>query len=273
MNRDATSRLAYQSTAPHKTGIKARFRQTPPFHLLIHGGQAGMTKKFVIFDCDGTLVDSQNMICTAVQHSYDAHGLPCPSRETVLSVVGLSLAEAFTKLAEGAPHPVDLLAGSYKDAYRALRLSGATLEPLFPGARDVLDELRKRNDVTIGMATGKSQRGVRAVMGLHGLYDCFATIKTSDDAPSKPHPAMVLDAMAEVGAQPADTVMIGDTAYDIGMARAAGVAAIGVSWGYHSAAMLHEAGADHVIDDFTQLLPLLDAIWANAPTQDLSAAV
>ena len=114
----------------------------------------------------------------------------------------------------------------------------------------------------LGIATGKSQRGVRLVLGHHGLLDHFITIKTADDAPSKPDPAMVVHAMREAGVEAADTVVVGDTVYDIAMARAAGAQAIGVAWGYHRAAALTESGAFAVIDDFADLIPTLDEIWA-----------
>lgn len=218
--------------------------------------------KLVVFDCDGTLVDSQHMICAAMQQTYDQHGLVCPPRETVLSIVGLSLQEAFVTLAGDAVHPIDALVESYKSAFRGLRRDNTHHEPLYPGARDAVETLAVRDDVLLGIATGKSVRGVRLVLTHHGLYDCFTTVQTADTAPSKPDPAMLHQAMREAGASPRDTVMIGDTVFDIAMARAAGVAAIGVSWGYHPAADLRAAGADAVVDDFAQLLPCLETQWS-----------
>ncbi len=219
--------------------------------------------KLVIFDCDGTLVDSQHMIVAAMSEAYRAHGLPIPTRETLLSIVGLSLNEAFTTLGNGAERfPVASLAEHYKLAFHALRETGEHMEPLYPGAAEAVAALARRDDVVLGIATGKSQRGVRVVLGHHGLLDHFITIKTADDAPSKPDPGMVIAAMQEAGVTAADTVVIGDTVYDIAMARAAGAAAIGVAWGYHPHAALKEAGASLVIDDFAALVPALDSIWA-----------
>src|SRR5947209_12209786 len=200
--------------------------------------------KLVIFDCDGTLVDSQHMIVAAMTKAYGAQGLPLPAREVLLSVVGLSLVEAFTKLGEGRDQfPAESLAGHYRDAFHAMRGPGAPVEPLYPGAAEAIAALAMREDVMLGIATGKSQRGVRLVLGHHGLLDHFITIKTADDAPSKPAPAMVVHAMREAGVEAADTVVVGDTVYDIAMARAAGAAAIGVAWGYHRPAALTESGA------------------------------
>ena len=220
--------------------------------------------KLVIFDCDGTLVDSQHMILSAMGEAYRAHGILPPEREVLLSVVGLSLIEAFKKLGDGvAGFPATGLAEQYRLAFRAIRESGQEIEPLFPGAADAIAELAGRDDIVLGVATGKSQRGARLVLGHHGLLDHFITIKTADDAPSKPDPGMVLAAMREAGAAPENTIVVGDTVYDIAMARAAGAAGVGVTWGYHPAAALAGAGAVAVIDRFANLVPALDRIWAT----------
>lgn len=219
--------------------------------------------KLVIFDCDGTLVDSQHMIVAAMHHAYGAHGLAVPPRERLLSIVGLSLPQAFETLGEGdSRFPIDGLVEAYKSAFHMLRRSPDHLEPLYPGAADAIASLGARDDVVLGIATGKSQRGVRLVLGHHGLIDRFITIKTADDAPSKPDPGMVLAAMEEACVRPADTVVVGDTVFDIAMARAAGAAAIGVAWGYHPGAALGEAGAFAVIDRFESLVPTLDRLWS-----------
>ena len=218
--------------------------------------------KLVIFDCDGTLVDSQHMIVAAMSQAYRAHGLPVPQCEVLLSVVGLSLVEAFAKLGEGREaFPAESLADHYRDAFHAMRGPGAPVEPLYPGAAEAIAELAQRGDVVLGVATGKSQRGVRLVLGHHGLLEHFITIKTADDAPSKPHPEMVLAAMQDAGAEPENTIVVGDTAYDMEMARAAGASGIGVTWGYHPRAALESAGAVAVIECFANLVPTLDSIW------------
>jgi phosphoglycolate phosphatase len=144
-----------------------------------------------------------------------------------------------------------------------MRQSGEHMEQLYPGAADAIVALARRDDVVLGIATGKSQRGVRLVLTHHGLIDHFITIKTADDAPSKPDPGMVIAAMREAGVEAADTVVVGDTVYDIAMARAAGAAAIGVTWGYHQAVALIEAGAFAVIDDYRMLIPTLDKLWSS----------
>lgn len=233
--------------------------------------------KLIIFDCDGTLVDSQHMICAAMRQAYEAHNLSVPPREHLLAIVGLSLPDAFRRLAERAGavdnHPVEGLVTCYKTAFADLRQSDNHLEPLYPGARETLDSLAARPDTVLGIATGKSQRGVRAVLGRHGLAERFATIQTSDDAPSKPHPGMVLAAMRATGVAVHDTVVIGDTVFDLDMARAAGARAIGVAWGYHPAEALVAAGADAMIGEFSELVPALDCLWPSVPAPERLAAL
>ena len=220
--------------------------------------------KLVIFDCDGTIVDSQHMIVAAMSEAYRWHGMVVPPRETVLSIVGLSLREAFETLGKDHPgFPVATMVERYKAAFHVMRDGEKHLEPLYPGAADAIASLARRDDVLLGIATGKSQRGVRAVLGMHGLLDHFITIKTAEDAPSKPNPGMVLEAMRDAGVAPEDTVVVGDTVYDIAMARAAGATALGVTWGYHEASALEQAGAYAVIDRFESLGPTLERIWTN----------
>lgn len=220
--------------------------------------------KLIVFDCDGTLVDSQHMIVAAMTKAYGAHSLSLPAREVLLSVVGLSLIEAFRRLGEGRDgFPAESLAGHYREAFHAMRAPGSPVEPLYPGAAEVIAEFARRDDIALGIATGKSQRGVRLVLGHHGLLDHFITIQTADDAPSKPDPGMVLAAMREAGVDANNTIVVGDTVYDIAMARAAGAAGVGVTWGYQPGAALAEAGAVAVIDQFANLVPTLDRIWAT----------
>jgi phosphoglycolate phosphatase len=200
------------------------------------------------------------MICAAMQRAYDAHDIVCPPRERVLSIVGLSLREAFDRLSEGrSDFPFEGMIERYKQAFFELRHSPEHQEPLYPGARNAVLGLSGRDDALLGIATGKSQRGVRAILSHHDLLPHFATIMTADDAPSKPHPGMILQAMREAGAAPHDTVMIGDTSYDMEMARAAGVHAIGVNWGYHPVDLLEKSGAAEIVSDFVELERRIDA--------------
>jgi len=215
----------------------------------------------IIFDVDGTLVDSQDLIVAAQHDAFQAHGIEPPSRERALSIVGLSLREAFIALV-GPESPVDSLAERYKAAFARLRADPDCHEPLFPGAAEALRRLSEREDVTLGIATGKSRRGVAHLIERHGWESLFATIQTADDAPSKPHPAMVEQAMQETGARPDETVMVGDSTFDMAMARAAGAGAIGVAWGYHRPEALSAAGAQRIVRSFDELL---DAVQGRGP--------
>lgn len=208
----------------------------------------------VIFDCDGTLVDSQETILHGLNEGYEAVGLPMPDRRTALSIVGLSLERAFlTLVGEENAHHVRTMADAYRTSKVERRAQGLDEDPLYPGTLEVLDRLAARDDVLLGIATGKARRGVDHMVGVHDLHGRFVTIQTADTSPSKPHPDMVLQAMAETGAEPLRTAMIGDTSFDMEMARAAGAHGVGVTWGYHDRDRLLGAGAAQVIDHFDQL--------------------
>ena len=210
-------------------------------------------RKLFIFDCDGTLVDSQYVITEAMNRAFAIHNLAPMPREMVRRVVGLSLVQAVAMLlpdADAASHVK--IAEDYKNAFQQLRKDPDLHEPLFPGADETLRGLAQDGHF-IGMATGKSRRGVNSVVELHGWHGMFDTIQTADDGPGKPHPYMVEQALAETGAAAADTVMIGDTTFDMEMARSAGVQAIGVDWGYHASEELIDSGAKIVVKDFAQL--------------------
>lgn len=221
--------------------------------------------KLALFDCDGTLVDSQNVIFEAMTRAFARGGLPLPPREAVLGIVGLSLVEAMRQLGgDDRAFPAEEMAERYRNAFRELRAEPGFAEPMFPGVRMVIDRLAAREDVLLGIATGKSQSGVAAVLSHHGLEGRFVTIQTADDAPSKPHPGMVLQAMQATGARPEDTILIGDTSFDMVMARAAGARAVGVTWGYHARDRLHQSGAERLIDDAGDLLAAMDELWGGA---------
>ena len=211
-----------------------------------------MDCRLIVFDVDGTLVDSQHLILEAMQVAFDFLGETLPPRETALSVVGLSLPEAFTALV-GAHGPVEGLAAAYRDAFGRLRADPAWHEPLFPGAADLVADLAGQDGVALGIATGKSRRGVAHLVARHQWDRIFATVQTADGHPSKPHPSMLLAALAESGAAPGRAAMVGDTEYDIAMGRAAGMRTVGVTWGYHPSQRLVAAGADVVIRDFAEL--------------------
>jgi phosphoglycolate phosphatase len=212
--------------------------------------------RLAVFDCDGTLVDSANNIVACMAVAFAAHGLPAPLDGAVRRVVGLSLETAMAALVPQAEAALHLrLADSYKDAFLELR-NRPHSEPLYPGAVAAIEALEAAGFL-LGVATGKSQRGLRAVLEQHGLLHRFVTLQTADVAAGKPHPEMLHRAMAETGADRLDTVMIGDTSYDIQMAANAKVTGIGVAWGYHPRDELAACGAQAIAEDFAGLPALV----------------
>lgn len=221
-------------------------------------------KKLVILDCDGTLVDSQNGIWEAMVHAFSGLGLPVPTRAATLAIVGLSLPEAFAVLApDCAPAVRGKLAERYKSAFLELKRDPAHHEPLFEDIGGAIEALSVRKDIVLGIATGKSRRGVDRLFAREAWAKHFHTVQTADDHPSKPHPAMIHAAMTEAGVAPERTVMVGDTTFDVQMALAAGSGALGVAWGYHPVAELREAGAHGVIETCKHLPDDVEAYFAR----------
>jgi len=214
--------------------------------------------KLAVFDCDGTLVDGQAAVCEAMETAFGQAGLPAPDRSAVRRIVGLSLPQAVRVLAPDAEAERQGAAvEAYKAAFRASREEGRLEEPLYDGMADLLRDLHEAS-WTLAVATGKSDRGLAMCLAGHGIAGLFTSLQTADRHPSKPDPAMLEAALAEAGALAKEAVMIGDTSFDMAMARAAGVRAIGVAWGYHTEAELIEAGAYAVASDVSQLKDLID---------------
>ena len=218
--------------------------------------------RLAIFDCDGTLVDSQADIALAMEAAFAAHALIAPPRGDIRRIVGLSLGEAIRKLAPeiDSETAASLVAG-YKDAFRARRAAGVVEEPLYDGIAALVADL-DTSGWLLGVATGKSDRGLAHCLERHGLTGHFVTLQTADRHPSKPDPAMIEACLDATGADPAQTVMIGDTAFDMAMAVNAGVRAIGVDWGYHHPEELVAAGAEAVAGSVDELRLLLRGLEA-----------
>ena len=229
--------------------------------LKVHENSPGL----VVFDCDGTLVDSQHMILRAMEVAFAAHNLTPPPLERVRRVVGLSLAQAVAELAgeqEVADDTVSRLVEDYKGAFHDLRIDdGHSQEPLFPGIREALENLSAAGH-PMGVATGKSSRGLGKVLELHDIAHHFVTVQTADNHPSKPHPAMLEAAIAEAGAEADATILVGDTSYDMLMAVSAGAGALGVSWGYHPPEELSETGASHIANSAGEIPALVSEMLA-----------
>jgi phosphoglycolate phosphatase len=218
---------------------------------------AEISHRLFVFDCDGTLVDSQHNIIAAMAAAWARHDLPAPAAGDVRRLVGLTLEIAIARLlpeADDAKHRA--LAAAYREIVHDLRVGnaqGVAEEPLFPGIRALIESL-EAPETFLGVATGKNLRGLEHTLGVHGLRERFHTLQTADVCRSKPDPEMVLRAMAETGTAATATVIIGDTSFDMEMARAAGATAIGVAWGYHEVADLWKAGAHAVIAQPADLL-------------------
>ncbi|WP_448661895.1 HAD-IA family hydrolase [Sphingomonas sp. CJ20] len=217
--------------------------------------------RLALFDCDGTLVDSQANICRAMEECFVAARLEPPGRDAIRSIVGLSLVPAIAQLLPDADPALHAsMAEGYKQAFWAMRASNALdPEPLFDGVREAIDTLDAAGWM-LGVATGKSDRGLHLILEHHGLSHRFVTRQTADRHPSKPHPSMVELAMAEAGAAPHTTAMIGDTSFDMAMAVNAGAHPVGVAWGYHSAQELSAAGATHVVPHASALAAHLESL-------------
>ena len=219
--------------------------------------------RLALFDCDGTLVDSQQSIIAAMREAWRAHDLSEPEPDAVRRVVGLTLETAVATLVPDAtPEQMASLVEHYRSAFFRQRQSGDFTEPLYEGCKATLEAL-DADGILLGVATGKSRRGLWAVLEQHGLLPRFVTTQTADDGPGKPNPHMVEQAIAETGVEPAHVVMIGDTVFDIEMARAAGVASIGVAWGYHPPDELSQAGADRIAGSFPDIPRLIRNILSG----------
>jgi phosphoglycolate phosphatase len=214
-----------------------------------------------MFDMDGTLIDTQALIAEHMATTFAEADLPVPTPGQVRRIIGLSLPKAMLQLL--GRQDVELaeqLAGRYRAHYRASLVSAEGREGLFPGARDALDELKGQMGTVLGIATGKGLSGVHRLTELHGIAGHFSTLQTPDHNPSKPHPGMMLRAMEEIGAKKHQTVIIGDTTFDMEMGKSAGTKTIGVTWGYHHSDELRRAGADVLIDDYAELCGAIDRV-------------
>ncbi len=214
--------------------------------------------RLAVFDCDGTLVDGQADVCWAMERAFARAGLPAPEVSAVRRAVGLSLPQAVRTLSPDLTEDQNrAVTEFYRSSFRARREEGLLDEPLYDGIAQLLRELHSAG-WSLAVATGKSDRGLAACLATHGIADLFVSLQTADRHPSKPHPAMLEAALFEAGATREQAVMIGDTSFDMLMARSIGVAAIGVGWGYHAAPELLASGAARVVSTAEALAAALE---------------
>jgi phosphoglycolate phosphatase len=215
--------------------------------------------KLVIFDCDGTLVDSQHMIVSTMHETFSSRGLVPLNDAAVRRIVGLSLVEAIAYLLpDEAPEIHVEMAEDYKGIFYRRRVEEKNgPDPLYPGTREVLEALNADGYV-LGVATGNSMRGLKRVLEEHDLGHLFVTLQTADLHPSKPHPSMIQTAVFEAGGHEGATLMIGDTTFDMMMAQNAKAHGLGVDWGYHARTDLEGAGAIKVISSFHDIPAIVE---------------
>ncbi|MEJ2566357.1 MAG: HAD-IA family hydrolase [Gammaproteobacteria bacterium] len=186
--------------------------------------------RLIVFDWDGTLMDSEAKIVASMRAAGEDLGLASLDDRTLRNVIGLGLKEAIEALYPRADSETHR---AFADRYRHHFLSGEGEDStLFEGALELLRGLQERG-LLLGVATGKSRRGLNRVLAEHECGGFFHATRCADETFSKPHPQMLLEIMDELGAAPQETVMIGDTEYDLQMAKNAGAHAVGVSYGVH----------------------------------------
>ena len=213
--------------------------------------------RLIIFDMDGTLIDSVGLIVETVTAAFNAINEPVPTETAIRAISGITAREAMGILAPSAsPARVEEILDSYRAHYR--QRAGVAREPMFQGALDALDRLQRRKDTILAVATGKGYQGAVTLLQRHNILERFHSVETPDHNRGKPDPQMIETAMEKAGASRTETIMIGDTVHDIRMAKAAGVKAIGVAWGYHTVFDLNEAGADDIIESFGELDTAID---------------
>lgn len=223
--------------------------------------EADTPLRLIVFDCDGTLVDSQHAIVATMTAAFAELHLDPPAPEAIRALIGLSLEETVQRLwPQGGGAGGARLVATYRRLFFEQRSHAAAPDPLFPHTQEILQVLEDLGYL-LGVATGKSRRGLDAVLASHNLQDCFLTRQTADIHPGKPHPGMLFQAMAEAGVTADDTLMLGDTSFDMAMAVNAGVTAVGVAWGYHDTQALRNAGARVILNDYRELPAFLNGHW------------
>ena len=209
--------------------------------------------KLVIMDLDGTLVDSQEFIISATTVAFRDEGLKVPKRENILSIIGLSLTEAFSVLNKDLNEKqIKKLISTFKNCYNTFSQE-QLISPLYENAKNFLENLKRNEEIILAIATGKGLKGLLQILKAHNLESFFSKLQTSDFYPSKPDPTMLVSLMKTLKIKTEDAVMVGDTDFDISMAHRAGIKSIGVLWGYHSISRIKLMKPTAIVENFADL--------------------
>lgn len=214
----------------------------------------GRRYQAVIFDWDGTLMDSQAQIVHRMQNTFRHHQLPLPSPSSIRNIVGLSMEHALRKLAPDLDHStVNALIHAYRSGTYS---SGPSTSELFPGVKTCLAYLHQQ-DFLLAVATGKGRKGLDLDLITSGLQDYIVMSRCADETRSKPHPQMLEEILTDLNLAPDQAVMVGDTSYDIDMANSIGMDSIAVTYGMHDQTVLQKSNPQHLINDITELQQLM----------------
>ncbi len=213
-----------------------------------------MIKKLVLFDYDGTIVDSAKMIVKGAIEAFRMCGLPDPDPNKVRENIGKPLATALDAYApKGYEVNPEMISNAYRKWYAEQGRLGLQDEPLFPGMFKLINDLKINKEFYIGVATNKSRIALNNGLKKHNLINIFDITLTMDEAKAKPDPDMAIQAMSKLNIEKKSTIIVGDTINDIGLGVNAGINSIGVAWGYNSIEMLRNEGADFIIKDSNEL--------------------
>ena len=208
----------------------------------------------IIFDWDGTLLDSTGKIIRCMREAAASLELPLPSEEAVRNIIGLGLKEAVLLLYPGFnEEQVVALTAAYSECF--VRADQSPCE-FYPNVLSSLDQLRAQGH-QLAVATGKSRRGLSRVLGSLAMEDYFVATRCADETASKPDPLMLMQLLAETDTEAAQAVMVGDTEYDLEMAQRSGMASIGVAYGAHSVARLEKWMPRKIMQDFDEIHELI----------------
>ncbi len=211
--------------------------------------------KYLVFDFDGTLADTTEGIIITTQETLRRMGLPVVSAERFRPVIGLSLKDCFRYGTQTPEERLDEAAEVYRRLFDGIAVPRTTL---YEGVPETLEALRKRG-LQLGIATSRSGRTLRMLLDVLGIRDCFSELAATDEVEHpKPAPDLALLLMERLGARPEETVIIGDTVFDLQMGRAAGCRTVGVTWGNQPREQIGTASPDWIIDRFPALLDILD---------------